>query len=447
VTAVAPPTSTPTSASTFRRGTNLAVGVLVAFVVVLTLIPARLVFAPLGAFGTPAAILGLVALGLWALTRMHPGLGGAFGPQPARVVVLGFCGAVLASYVAAQLRVLPAVESRGADRGLLQVLALSGVALLAMDGLQTRTQVDRLLRTVVVFAAIGAGIGILQFIVAFDVSGVLRHLPGLSVNGDLALVKARSALPRVSGTATHPIEFGVVCAMVFPVALHFAMRSKGRLRWWIPPALLGIAIPMSISRSGILALAVGVLVYAAVWTAQQRIVGAVVALIALAPARFVAPGLLGTLGKLFMHFGSDPSVTARTDDYATTTDTILGHLWFGRGLGTYLPPTAPILDNQLLGQLVETGIVGLVALVLLAAVGFGTARGARRRSGDPQLRDQAQALAAALIAGFVTFLTYDFMAFALGAGLFFVLLGCIGALWRISGGARSWAEDRCVPSV
>jgi hypothetical protein len=58
-----------------------------------------------------------------------------------------------------------------------------------------------------------------------------------------------------------------------------------------------------------------------------------------------------------------------------------------------------------------------------------------------------QALAAALIAGFVTFLTYDFMAFALGAGLFFVLLGCIGALWRISGGARSWAEDRCVPSV
>ena len=57
----------------------------------------------------------------------------------------------------------------------------------------------------------------------------------------------------------------------------------------------------------------------------------------------------------------------------------------------------------------------------------------------------AQALAATIAAGFVTFAMYDFFGFALGTGLFFLVLGCTGALWRISGGTAAWAQTKRVP--
>lgn len=420
-----------------RAPRSHAVAVIVAFAVALLLIPAALVFRPLGAFGTPAAVLGVCAAAVWLLGRLHPAMGAAFGPQPMRVVVLGFLGAVLVAYIAANLRVLPGVESRGADRALLSLIAVSGVALLVMDGLQSQRQLDRVLQIVVALASVGAAIGLAQFFVQFDLVRIVGAIPGLSANRDLALVKSRVAITRVAGTAMHPIEFGVVCAMVLPLAVHFARRTPARVGPWIPVALLGLAIPTSVSRSGILALIIAMIVYAAVWSWNARLMGLVVAAIALAPARFVAPGLLGTLGNLFLRAGSDASVQARTEDYATTSATIMGHLWFGRGFGTYLPPSAPILDNQFLGQFVETGLVGLIALLVLGCVAFGTARGARRRNPDPVAKDQAQALAAAVVAGFVTFATYDFFGFALGTGLFFLLLGCIGASWRLSGGVQA----------
>jgi hypothetical protein len=366
------------------------------------------------------------------MSRINPIGGAAYGRQPIRIGLYVLLGSVIASFALANLRMLSATERSGADRALLQLVAMCGVALLACDGLRSRNAVHVVLRTVVTLTSCVAALGLLQFAFALDIAPLYQHIPGLQLNHALALVKERVAFPRVAGTASHPIELGVVCAMVLPIALHYARHARTSVWRWGQVAVLGLAIPATVSRSGILALIVAGLVYVPVWPMRERLLALVAIPIALAPARFVVPGLLGTLKNLFARFASDPSVQARTEDYATTSAYISQHPWFGRGYGTYAPPTFPILDNQYLGQLVEVGVIGLLSLVLLGALAFGTARGIRRHSTESWERDLGQALAASVAAAFVAFATYDFFAFGMGTGLLFLLIGVIGALWRLA---------------
>ena len=76
------------------------------------------------------------------------------------------------------------------------------------------------------------------------------------------------------------------------------------------------------------------------------------------------PGLLGTLRSLFLHASSDPSVKGRTNDYTVVFQYVGERPWFGRGPGTFLPGRYILLDNQFLGALVATGVVGVIARVL-----------------------------------------------------------------------------------
>ena len=60
------------------------------------------------------------------------------------------------------------------------------------------------------------------------------------------------------------------------------------------------------------------------------------------------------------------------------------------------------------------------------------ARSARRASLDPRVRYLAQCLAAAVAACAVSFATLDAFSFSIISGLTFLILGCIGALWRLT---------------
>jgi O-antigen ligase len=113
---------------------------------------------------------------------------------------------------------------------------------------------------------------------------------------------------------------------------------------------------------------------------------------------------------------------------------------FGRGFGTFLPELYTYLDNQYLGLLIEVGIIGTAAFVLLLVVGIGSARGARR-GGDAETRSLGQALAGAIFAALVTVGTFDLLAFGIASGLLFLLIGCAGALWRLT------AANRAAPRV
>ena len=71
-----------------------------------------------------------------------------------------------------------------------------------------------------------AAIGIFEYYSGINVTNYI-HIPGLSNNGDYTSLLDRSGFNRPSSTAVDPIEFGVVMAMLLPLALHQAVTSPG----------------------------------------------------------------------------------------------------------------------------------------------------------------------------------------------------------------------------
>jgi polysaccharide biosynthesis protein PslJ len=70
--------------------------------------------------------------------------------------------------------------------------------------------------------------------------------------------------------------------------------------------------------------------------------------------------------------------------------------------------------------------------VALFVTGWSLARRVRRMSTDSAERDLAQSLAASTAVAGLTFGTFDALGFPMATGLTFLLLGCVGALWRLA---------------
>ena len=262
------------------------------------------------------------------------------------------------------------------------------------------------------------------------------HLPGFTSNVDLVNI-TRAGFSRVDAAAAHPIEYAVVTAVLAPIALHYALHSRTRamrLGCWAALACLFAVTPMTVSRSGVLALVVCLAVYAPALTARHRLNALLLVPVALLAFSAAVPGLLGTLRSLFFAGSQDPSIAGREADYAKLPGLLQGHEIFGRGLGTFQPAQYFFLDNQYLGTWIEAGAVGLVALVALFLVGMGTARGARKWATDVETRSLGQALAAAIAGLAITGGTFDQMSFRQSQFLVFLLIGCAGSLWWMQRG-------------
>lgn len=399
--------------------------------VLLFLVPQPYVLVgPLKSIGNPATLVALAGLAIWAASRVLS-LSQASELNPVRWVLLVFTIASTAAYAAGMVRDLTASESASTTRVIFGHLALLGVALLAVDELGTRERITVLLRRLVLLGGVAAGIGILEFAFSgFDFREVMR-LPGLTANVDPESV-SRSGFDRITSGSSHPIEFAVVTAALVPLALHFVIHTRTG-RWPYALALVAMlaAMPMSVSRSGFLALAVGFLVYAAALSHRGRLNALVLGLIGLAVFRAMVPGLLGTVRSLFRDTSTDPSIAGRTDDYAAIPGLMEGHWWWGRGLGTFVPDVYFFLDNQFLAALLQGGVIGLLAFIVLLLVGIGTARGVRRRATDPALRSLGQALAATIASLGVSGFVFDLLSFRQSGFLLFLAIGCAGALWSL----------------
>ena len=403
---------------------------LTVFLALLFVIPARLVVEQLGAAGTPAQIFGMAILLWWVAGRLTVDRSQR-RLQPVAKAMLVFAAAILASYLAATTRPIEDIELRAADRGLLSLCAWMGILLLSSQGIPSKERLDTLLRRVVLAGGALATLGLIQFVTRRSWADLIQ-IPGLSPNADQVGVFIRNGLARPAGTATHPIEYGVVLAMVLPLALHYALHDthRQRLRRWFPVAAIALAAPISLSRSTILGVVVVMLFLLPTWTRRLRWRAYLATVIALSAVYVAVPGLLGTFRKLFFGIGTDSSALSRTDSYSLAWEFIVRAPVFGRGVGTFLP-SYRILDNQYLGSTIETGFVGVAALLALLLTGVLSARRVRRASGDPRTRDLAQSLAAAIAAGMLSFATFDALGFPMVAGMVFLLLGTVGALTRL----------------
>lgn len=424
-----------------------ACSILSLLVVLLLLVPQDYVMVgPLKSVGSPAVLVGLGALATWVAARFLDLTRGA-ELHPVRWVMLAFATSSVASYAAGMTRDLTASEAASMDRVVFQLLALLGVALLAVDGLDDGERLTVLLQRVVLVGGAAAFVGILEFVfTGFDFREVML-LPGLTANVEL-VADTRSGFERITAGASHPIEFSVVTAALVPLALHASMHAAtGRWRYRVALVALLVAVPMSVSRSGFLTLAVGVVFYAVALPPRGKVNALVLGVIGLGLFRAAVPGLLGTVRTLFRDAGTDPSIQGRTDDYAAIPGLMEGHWWLGRGVGTFVPDDYFFLDNQYLGSLLAGGVIGLVVFGALHVVGIGVARGVRHRSTSEVLRSEGQAVAATIAAFGVAAIAFDSLSFKQSSFLLFLLIGCAGARWTMVRRLPKRAQGTAPPPV
>lgn len=410
-----------------------AVTWLTFYIIMLYAIPSRLVVSQLGSAGAPSMLVGIAGFCGWTVYQLGRPFGdGTLGRRrPVRMALFGFLICVSISYVMAMAKPIDSDEISPADVAVLSVISWSGVLLVANDGISSMERLSVLVRRMAWAGAVLAALGLVQFLTS-DVIIDRISIPGLRPAE--FEVFAREGFIRPSGTATHPIEFGIILAMLLPFSLHsaFHFRHRNQIMRWLPVLVLAIALALTLSRSAYVSavIALGILVIG--WPARRRrtfLVGAG----ALGVALFAAvPKLFGTIIGLFSNVDEDPSISSRTDSYSLFGEFFLHSPLFGRGLGTFLPKYR-IFDNQYLGLLVGVGLVGTVAFLVLAVAGIVSALNVSYSQRDPAFKDLGLVTASSIAAGTVSLTTFDGFSFPMTMGTLFLVLGLAGALHRHAG--------------
>ena len=308
--------------------------------------------------------------------------------------------------------------------------------------IRSRRAIENVTKFLVAGTAIVAASAIVEQRTQFNIfDHVGQVLPFLQFNG--AVEVERFGLTRAVGSSGHPIELGVVLAMVFPLALALGF-GYGR-RWWIPTAVLAVGVMSAASRTPIMVLAAAGLVL--LWLRPRdlkRLIPLGVPLVVV--VNLALPGSIGTLKAAFFPQGglieeqatvyqnADPLLAGgRVSQLGPMLDQASRRPVLGQGFATrqtgFSNPlrNAPILDDQWLGLLLELGIVGVVGW---AALFVGSARrlgrAARRRAGpDGWL---AAGLAASIVSFGVAMFTFDGFSFIQASFLFWMLISLSGSL-------------------
>ncbi|WP_433215821.1 O-antigen ligase family protein [Dactylosporangium sp. CS-047395] len=409
-----------------RRGPAFALSV---YIVLLLCLPARIVLPGLGATGTIANVFILTALvwyGVsWLMRRITP----ARYTRLPRVAMFVFAVAVLLSYIAAARRDSSALESSAGDRGLIQLLAWFPLVLLATS-LREYADLDRLLRLLVRCAALIGLVAILEFLTKTSLTAWMV-LPGLSGGGGSAELVTRGDFVRPTATAAHSLELATVMALALPFALQqgFNPVRKGVIRNWLPVAIIALSAVMTVSRTSVIGVVIVFLTLLPTWPAKRLGPTMAALTVGVGAASVALPGLLGTLIGLFSAFlnGGDNSTNSREATSAVISQYFEERPWTGRGYGTFLPLMYRYTDNEYLLALVEMGILGVAAVVLVYIVCFHCGAAGRRRFADPAKRETGQGFVAVGFVMLVVTATFDTLSFPMVAGLSFLMMGLSGA--------------------
>lgn len=424
-----------------RRGPD-AVTVLTVYLVLLLVIPSNLSFASLGSTaGRPATLWALAATLWWLWYQLQRSRPLRAPIQPVRIAVSGLLVAAAISYAVAMLRGLVASEVSVADNALLRLIAWTGILLIANDGLDDVERLRTLLRRIALAGGIMATLGILQFITGQSLLSWLQ-IPGMTSNVSFAGLDTRSGFVRAAGTASHPLEYGVVISTAFPIAVALALEDKTRsklIRWFPIPAI-AVASLLSVSRSALIGLLAGALLLMPVLSRRARVLFAVGGVVGAAAVFALVPGLAGTIRGMFTGIAGDSSALSRVDSYDSFFEYFQRFPVFGKGFGTFLA-NYHIFDNEYLLLTVELGAVGLVAMLSLLGTAAWSAARARALAHTPLDRALSQAVLASVAAGGILMAFFDGFSFPMAVGMLFLMIGICGGARRVMMGPTNLLRE------
>lgn len=234
----------------------------------------------------------------------------------------------------------------------------------------------------------------------------------------------------VVGPTEHGLEVVAMLAMALPIAFVRLMetrRARERLLYGLIICLIFGAALATYRKSAILAPVAACLVLA-YFRRRELLRLAPLGLALLVAIPIISPNALGSVVEQLQPTKLGVStVSDRVSDYDAIRPDVLSHPAFGRGFGSYNHTSYRILDNELLTRLVESGIVGVLAFILVIVTIIGVAAPIIR-SRDPSRAPPALAIAAAALPFLVLAALFDEMSFPHAPYALLTLAGLLAVL-------------------
>ncbi|HWC25820.1 MAG TPA: hypothetical protein VG474_04480 [Solirubrobacteraceae bacterium] len=249
----------------------------------------------------------------------------------------------------------------------------------------------------------------------------------------------------VRGPAQIPLEAVAMMAMALPVALVGLIRSSRagpRLLYALATALL-LAATVSTYRKSAFVAPISVVLTLAYFRRRELIRLAPLGLVILVLMHVLSPGAFGSIvSQLSSDRLNAPTVSDRTADYDAVRPDVWAHLMFGRGYGSYEHTSYRLLDQEFLRQLIEVGVVGVAAYLLMIGSVVAVARRPirLRRPADAPV---ALVAAAGAVAFAVISLLFDVMSFPHAPYIFLSMAALLAAAMAPqprNDGERSWSS-------
>jgi hypothetical protein len=377
--------------------------------------------------------VGLLALG-WAASLLadrrvrlrRSGLG-----KPLVLVLL----AAVASDIANPGRVAGQQLASDVAKSLMFFVSFLVVFWLVVSVVERFSDLEALLRVLVGGGAVLAALGLVEAATGFNPFDHLHSvLPFLHKDPTPYYRETiRGGRLRILASAQHPIALSALFVIQLPVAIYLA-RATHRRRWTAAAWLLLLGVFATESRTGIVMLTVVLLVYLRLRPREtlrlwRWVVPALIAI------HLAVPGSIGALTQSFLpqggivkqeEAGAGTRGSGRLADLGPGLAEWRGQPLFGEGFGTRITDVgpkhnAPILDDQWLGTLLETGVVGVAGWLWVFGAAYRRLSRAARADGSERGWLYA-GLAASIVAFAAGMLTYDAFSFVQVTFVFFLLL-------------------------
>lgn len=399
--------------------------------VLIPILPAYVVpGGPLKSNGAPAKVLalwlfGLVVLGFVAGRRT----GRERRINPGVAVLLVYFFAWLWIYGLGRLHIDDPLLEAAKSRAVIALIANIGAALYVFARIKTIRDRDFVLGALLIGLAFECAVGLLQGVASVDLRFLFQP-PGFVVNTTDLTLDERIGAKRVIGTAQHAIEFSVLAVAAVPLGVYFARNARrGEVRVLAAvAALLGLAaMPAAVSRSGVISLVVALLVYMFYFRVRTIAIAATALVLAVVGYIAIFPTVVNALWGTITGSADDPSIKHRTEDYAGVSRIFHDHPYFGLGLGGQ----PHLLDNEWLQTVVQGGIFGIAAMIVLSGGALFGVSGGLRAARTRREREQAFMLGAVVAAILVSSTTFDLFYYQQATLIFFITFALLWSTYSI----------------
>lgn len=394
---------------------------------------------PLKSNGSPTLLIALALFGVCLLGFLTFRRTASWAIRPVVLMILLYFLLNLIVLGVGLTHFDSALVEANKTRAAIWLCASVGIVLYAATRIETERQRAIVLGSLLVGLTFSCFVAVLQNATKIDLH-LLFQPPGFVVNtadqgrGAETTLAERFGSLRAFGTAISPIELSVMAAATVPLAIHFArFGSRREVRWlaWLACGVAMLAIPASVSRSGALALVVALMVGMWAFTIRHLVTGVAIGALGLVVVLIVFPSNTQALWKAIVTAQDDASITDRTSDYVRVSQTFHQFPLFGMGLGGSPPSVYGFLDNEWLQALVQGGIVGIVAMTLLAACGVLGVSAALRSARTGSERSQAYTMGAMFVGILASSFTFDLFSFRQAALIFFILIGLLWSRFEV----------------